>query len=145
MIEEPQQQPGASAPDLVLLFGRLVKGEVDLAFAEIRRNALLMMLGVVMILIALAITMVALSLLIEALVLADGRRVSLSRDWRSAELDGPEVVSVPTAALLLRDARGPRRGQKLLYWHTLSSASLEPFLVDAPEAPERFVRLMTLA
>jgi hypothetical protein len=42
---------------------------------------------------------------ISALVLADGRRVSLSRDWRSAELDGPEVVSVPTAALLLRDAR----------------------------------------
>jgi len=49
-----------------------------------------------------------------------------------------------TFAAVLRDARGVRRGQRLLYWHTLSSASLEPFLSEAPEAPERFVKLMTL-
>ncbi|MDB4986015.1 MAG: D-cysteine desulfhydrase [Myxococcaceae bacterium] len=56
-----------------------------------------------------------------------------------------ETYTSKTLAALLRDARGPRRGQKLLYWHTLSSASLEPFLLDAPEAPERFVKLMTIA
>ena len=48
-------------------------------------------------------------------------------------------------ASLLRHAEGKRRGQNLLFWHTLSSAPLEPFLVDQPEAPEQFVRLMTLA
>ncbi|MDB4976725.1 MAG: D-cysteine desulfhydrase [Myxococcaceae bacterium] len=55
-----------------------------------------------------------------------------------------ETYTSKALAALLRDARGVRRGQRLLYWHTLSSASLEPFLVDAPEAPERFVKLMTL-
>jgi 1-aminocyclopropane-1-carboxylate deaminase/D-cysteine desulfhydrase-like pyridoxal-dependent ACC family enzyme len=48
-------------------------------------------------------------------------------------------------ACLLRDAAGERRGQKLLYWHTLSSASMARFTRDVPEAPERFVKLMTLA
>jgi D-cysteine desulfhydrase len=47
-------------------------------------------------------------------------------------------------ASLLRDAESERRGQKLLFWNTLSSASLEPFLQRAPEAPEEFVRLLTL-
>ncbi len=43
---------------------------------------------------------------VAAFVLADGRRISLVRDWRSPEVDDdPAVVSVPTAALLLRDAR----------------------------------------
>ncbi len=43
---------------------------------------------------------------VSAFVLADGRRISLARDWRSPEKDAdPAVVSVPTAALLLRDAR----------------------------------------
>jgi hypothetical protein len=42
---------------------------------------------------------------IAALVLADGRRISLVRDWRPASTDAdPATVSVPTAALLLRDA-----------------------------------------
>lgn len=48
-------------------------------------------------------------------------------------------------ARLLLDADTVRRGQDLLFWHTLSSASLQPFLAQQPEAPEAFVRLMTLA
>ncbi|MEY4511153.1 MAG: hypothetical protein RLZZ450_3275 [Pseudomonadota bacterium] len=56
-----------------------------------------------------------------------------------------ETYTSKALAALLRDAGGERRGQKLLYWHTLSSASLQPFVHDAPEAPERFVKLMTLA
>jgi 1-aminocyclopropane-1-carboxylate deaminase/D-cysteine desulfhydrase-like pyridoxal-dependent ACC family enzyme len=48
-------------------------------------------------------------------------------------------------ACLLREAAGERRGQKLLLWHTLSSASMERFTRDVPEAPERFVKLMTLS
>jgi 1-aminocyclopropane-1-carboxylate deaminase/D-cysteine desulfhydrase-like pyridoxal-dependent ACC family enzyme len=60
-----------------------------------------------------------------------------------------ETYTSKAFACLLREAGassdgGTRRGQKLLYWHTLSSASLEPFLRDAPEAPERFVKLMTI-
>jgi len=47
-------------------------------------------------------------------------------------------------ASLLRDAENARRGQPLLFWNTLSSAPLGPFLEGAPEAPERFVRLLTL-
>jgi 1-aminocyclopropane-1-carboxylate deaminase/D-cysteine desulfhydrase-like pyridoxal-dependent ACC family enzyme len=49
-----------------------------------------------------------------------------------------------TFARLLLDADTKRRGQNLLFWNTLSSASMEPFLVQQPEAPEQFVRLMTL-
>ncbi len=49
-----------------------------------------------------------------------------------------------TLASLLRAAEGARRGQKLLFWNTLSSAPLAPFLKDAPEAPEEFVQLLTL-
>ncbi|MET0286609.1 MAG: pyridoxal-phosphate dependent enzyme [Polyangiales bacterium] len=60
-----------------------------------------------------------------------------------------ETYTSKAFACLLREAGassdgGIRRGQKLLYWHTLSSASLEPFLKGAPEAPERFVKLMTI-
>jgi 1-aminocyclopropane-1-carboxylate deaminase/D-cysteine desulfhydrase-like pyridoxal-dependent ACC family enzyme len=60
-----------------------------------------------------------------------------------------ETYTAKAFACMLREAGassdgGIRRGQKLLYWHTLSSASLEPFLREAPEAPERFVKLMTL-
>jgi D-cysteine desulfhydrase len=47
-------------------------------------------------------------------------------------------------ASLLRDAESERRGQHLLFWNTLSSAPLTPFLETAPEAPEEFVRLLTL-
>lgn len=54
-----------------------------------------------------------------------------------------ETYTSKALASLLREA-GERRGQKLLFWHTLSSASLEPFVRQVPEAPERFVKLMTL-
>jgi len=47
-------------------------------------------------------------------------------------------------ARLLLDADTSRRGQNLLFWHTLSSASMAPFLADQHEAPEAFVKLMTL-
>jgi hypothetical protein len=41
---------------------------------------------------------------VSAVLLADGRRVSLLRDWRPASGDDdPATVSVPTSALLLRD------------------------------------------
>jgi len=55
-----------------------------------------------------------------------------------------ETYTSKALASLLRDAGGDRRGKRLLFWHTLSSASLEPFLSQVPEAPERFVQLMTL-
>jgi 1-aminocyclopropane-1-carboxylate deaminase/D-cysteine desulfhydrase-like pyridoxal-dependent ACC family enzyme len=45
-------------------------------------------------------------------------------------------------AALLRDAGGDRRGQRLLYWHTLSSAPLAPFVQGSAEPPEELVRLM---
>jgi 1-aminocyclopropane-1-carboxylate deaminase/D-cysteine desulfhydrase-like pyridoxal-dependent ACC family enzyme len=47
-------------------------------------------------------------------------------------------------ACLLREAAGAYRGKKLLFWHTLSSADMQPFLQTASEPPERFVKLMTL-
>ena len=47
-------------------------------------------------------------------------------------------------ARLLLEADTTRRGQNLLFWHTLSSAPMAPFLVEQPEAPEAFVKLMTL-
>ncbi len=73
-----------------------------------------------------------------------------ARDLANSEgLTLDETYTSKTFACMLRDADpsnggGTRRGQKLLYWHTLSSAPMEPFLKDAPEAPERFVKLMTL-
>ncbi|MET0344555.1 MAG: pyridoxal-phosphate dependent enzyme [Polyangiales bacterium] len=48
-------------------------------------------------------------------------------------------------ACLLREASGAYKGKKLLYWHTLSSASMQPFLEVRADPPERFVKLMTLA
>lgn len=73
-----------------------------------------------------------------------------ARDLAASEgLALDETYTGKAFACLLREAGassdgGTRRGQRLLYWHTLSSASLDPFLKDAPEAPERFVKLMTL-
>jgi len=68
-----------------------------------------------------------------------------AREFAASEgLSLDETYTSKALACLLREAGGERRGQKLLFWHTLSSASLEPYLKDAPEAPERFVKLMTL-
>lgn len=55
----------------------------------------------------------------------------------------PTYTSKALAALL-RAAEGERRGQKLLFWNTFSSASLTPFLERVPEAPEAFVRLLSI-
>jgi 1-aminocyclopropane-1-carboxylate deaminase/D-cysteine desulfhydrase-like pyridoxal-dependent ACC family enzyme len=73
-----------------------------------------------------------------------------ARDLAGGEgLTLDETYTSKTFASLVRDAGGSsdggtRRGQRLLYWHTLSSANLDPFLEHAPDAPERFVKLMTL-
>lgn len=56
-----------------------------------------------------------------------------------------ETYTSKAFAALLRDASGERRGQRLLFWNTLSSADLGPHLAGAEDAPERFVKLMTLA
>ena len=47
-----------------------------------------------------------------------------------------------TLAALLRDAGGPRRAQRLLYVHTLSSAPMEPLLVGAPPLPKKLAALL---
>lgn len=66
------------------------------------------------------------------------------------ELAASEGLSLDTTytskalASLLREATGERRGQKLLFWNTLSSADLQPYIGQVVEAPERFVQLMKL-
>jgi D-cysteine desulfhydrase len=47
-------------------------------------------------------------------------------------------------ACLMRHAEGARRGQRLVFWNTFSSAPLHEFLARAPQVPERFVQAMTL-
>ncbi len=64
-----------------------------------------------------------------------------------AESEGIRLDGTYTSkafARLLLEADTTRRGKNLLFWHTLSSAPLDPFLAHQPEAPEEFVRLMTL-
>lgn len=64
-----------------------------------------------------------------------------------AESEGIKLDATYTSkafARLLLEADTTRRGKNLLFWHTLSSAPLTPFLAEQPEAPEEFVRLMTL-
>jgi 1-aminocyclopropane-1-carboxylate deaminase/D-cysteine desulfhydrase-like pyridoxal-dependent ACC family enzyme len=64
-----------------------------------------------------------------------------------AESEGIRLDATYTSkafARLLLEADTTRRGKNLLFWHTLSSAPLTPFLAHQPEAPEEFVRLMTL-
>ncbi len=47
-------------------------------------------------------------------------------------------------ACLLRHAESSRRGQRLLFWNTLSNAPMSEFLNRAPQVPEDLMRLMTL-
>jgi D-cysteine desulfhydrase len=64
-----------------------------------------------------------------------------------AESEGIKLDAAYTSkafARLLLEADTTRRGKNLLFWHTLSSAPLAPLLAEQPEAPEEFVRLMTL-
>jgi 1-aminocyclopropane-1-carboxylate deaminase/D-cysteine desulfhydrase-like pyridoxal-dependent ACC family enzyme len=64
-----------------------------------------------------------------------------------AESEGITLDATYTAkafARLLLDADTTRRGQNLLFWHTLNSAPLTPFLEKQADAPEQFVKLMTL-
>lgn len=69
MMRTPQDRQ-TEIGDLVLSLSRLLRGEVDLARAEIRQNLRGMMVGVVLLVVALVLTLVALNLLAEALVLA---------------------------------------------------------------------------
>ena len=64
----------------------------------------------------------------------------LARSLASLELDA--TYTAKTMAALIRDARGPRKGQRLLYVHTLSSAPMEPLLRGAPELPKDVARLL---
>ncbi|MDQ3035687.1 MAG: pyridoxal-phosphate dependent enzyme [Myxococcota bacterium] len=47
-----------------------------------------------------------------------------------------------TMAALIAHARGARRGQRLIYVHTLSSAPMQPLLEGAPPLPKRIEALM---
>jgi D-cysteine desulfhydrase len=47
-------------------------------------------------------------------------------------------------ACLLRHAESSRRGQRLVFWNTMSNEPMAPFLERAPPVPEELVRLMTL-
>lgn len=64
----------------------------------------------------------------------------LVRSTSSLELD--TTYTAKTMAALIRDARGPRKGQRLLYVHTLSSAPMEPLLRGVPSLPEDVARLL---
>lgn len=55
-------------------------------------------------------------------------------------LDG--TYTAKAMAALIRDARGRRRGQRLLYVHTLSSAPMAPLLSSAPPLPKDVARLL---
>ncbi|HKO89587.1 MAG TPA: pyridoxal-phosphate dependent enzyme, partial [Polyangiaceae bacterium] len=64
-----------------------------------------------------------------------------------AESEGIQLDTAYTSktfARLLLDADTKRRGQNLLFWNTLSSAPMASYLAQQPEAPEAFVKLMTL-
>lgn len=63
----------------------------------------------------------------------------------AAETDGlildPSYTS-KTMAALLAHARGARKGQRLLFLHTLSSAPIAPLLEGAPALPKKLAALM---
>lgn len=61
---------------------------------------------------------------------------------RYAHLTLDSTYTQKTVAALFRDASGPRRGQRLLYVHTLSSAPMEPLLAGAPALPKRLAALL---
>ncbi len=47
-----------------------------------------------------------------------------------------------TMAALMMHARGPRRGQRMIYVHTLNSAPIAPLLAGAPLLPKRIEALL---
>lgn len=64
-----------------------------------------------------------------------------------ASEDGVNLDATYTSkamACLLRHAESFRRGQRLLFWNTFSSAPMAPFLARAPSVPEHLVQAMTL-
>ncbi len=54
-----------------------------------------------------------------------------------------DVYTSKTLACLLREAEADMRGKPLIYVHTLSSASLEPYLYEAPAIPAELAGLLT--
>jgi 1-aminocyclopropane-1-carboxylate deaminase/D-cysteine desulfhydrase-like pyridoxal-dependent ACC family enzyme len=60
------------------------------------------------------------------------------------ETDGlvlDQSYTAKTMAAVVEAARGRRRGQRVLYVHTLSSRPIEPLLAGAPPVPKRVERL----
>ena len=68
------------------------------------------------------------------------RAGELAARYASLALDA--TYTQKTLAALFRDASGPRRGQRLLYVHTLSSAPMEPLLSGAPQLPKKLAALL---
>lgn len=64
----------------------------------------------------------------------------VAKETEGLELD-PAYTS-KTLAALLAHARGPRKGQRLLYLHTLSSAPMAPLVASAPPLPPSLEKLM---
>jgi 1-aminocyclopropane-1-carboxylate deaminase/D-cysteine desulfhydrase-like pyridoxal-dependent ACC family enzyme len=66
--------------------------------------------------------------------------LELGRDVLRLELDLTYTAKAFAAVLRRLEAAGGA-GERILYWHTLSSASLEPLLVGAPSREEARSRL----
>ncbi len=72
---------------------------------------------------------------------ASGREAGrLAREVAGLPLDA--TYTEKTFAALVADARAARRGQRLLYLHTLSSAPMEPLTRGAAPLPPRIAALM---
>jgi 1-aminocyclopropane-1-carboxylate deaminase/D-cysteine desulfhydrase-like pyridoxal-dependent ACC family enzyme len=89
------------------------------------------------------------NLIIEENFLGEGYGIATSVGREAARvaeesegiiLDGSYTAKAMAA--LTMHARGPRRGQRMIYLHTLSSAPIEPLLVGAPELPKRLESLL---
>jgi len=89
------------------------------------------------------------NLIIDDEELGDGYGVPTGRAEEAMRLANAEsglhldaTYTAKTMAALIRDARGPRKGQRLLYVHTLSSAPMAPLLEGAPPLPKDLARLL---
>lgn len=95
MMNDPQDRQPEVA-DLILSFSRLVRGEAELAMAEIRQNLRRMVLGAVMVLVAVLLVLVALNLLAGALIVA-AVMLGVSAPWAPVTV----AAGVLLVALLL--------------------------------------------
>lgn len=72
--------------------------------------------------------------------LAASDALRLARNEAGLELDG--TYTAKTFAALVKAARGPHKGKRLVYVHTLSSAPMGPLLDGAPPLPAPLARLL---